>query len=552
MPTATDIDNRPVAIGKWPRLRGSSNRNAATISSNHALNRRNRAIANANSNSNNTSFERTGRPIGSPEDESAKNWDEQSAKDSWSANASNGKHKDWCTLDNCISNCDDDNSNPCIDVLLNPELLQEFYGDKCLTSANPLLEFCLDGGLSRKFPFAPTSEAVQDFSSAFASSNNSSLENIVPSLPADPVFNTLASLLPAADHPVSNTLASSLSSNPIIIAEQSAKNQSAFCTTTTKTQKLHDDEEIISILPSSISNSTTSFNNSNFLLSHCSSCSNVFKQVQTCSDKESQFVSQLRMHLRQTGCDINVQDSQGFTALHHLIQGCSKENFAPVVEAAELLLSQLETCNPNIYDLQDHNSPLTGLHMLLDRNLPQSSLVKLANLLLAHDFDANHINGHERTLLTYSVSKGDLYLDLTKLLLNHGALILPARSNIVRDRSAFTWLVRSLMKEQSLDGHRETILLLCQNMAEVDGPEAMRSHTLSTMIHLGHSASVMGPLFTQLRSLIAPFWSQPLDLVHLCRNSIRRSLGPKNISLGVTQLNLPPSLSQYLHYYFQE
>ena len=133
MPTATDIDNRPVAIGKWPRLRGSHNRNAAIISSNHALNRRNRAIANANSDNNDTSFERTGRPIGSPEEDeqSAKNWDEQSAKDSWSANASNGKHKDWCTLDNCISNCDDDSSNPCIDVLLNPELLQEFYGDKC-------------------------------------------------------------------------------------------------------------------------------------------------------------------------------------------------------------------------------------------------------------------------------------------------------------------------------------------------------------------------------------------------------------------------------------
>jgi len=227
MPTATDIDNRPVAIGKWPRLRGSSNRNAAIISSNHALNRRNRAIANANSNNNNTSFERTGRTIGSlHEDESAKNWDE-SAKDSWSANASNGKHKDWCTLDNCISNCDDDSSNPCIDVLLNPELLQEFYGDKCLTSANPLLEFCLDGGLSRKFPFAEPTSKVQDFSSAFAS-NNSSLENIVPSLPADPVFNTLAPLLPAADHPVSNTLASSLSSNPIIIAEQSAKKPIRF------------------------------------------------------------------------------------------------------------------------------------------------------------------------------------------------------------------------------------------------------------------------------------------------------------------------------------
>jgi len=461
MPTATDIDNRPVAIGKWPRLRGSSNRNATIISTNHALRRYGRTGGTVQSSigTNDTSFERT-RTIGSRHNEKADN--------------GTGKHSDWCTLENCVDNCDEDSSNPCIDVLLNPELLQEFYGDKCLTSANPLLEFCLDGGLSRKFPSADvfSSEAQQ----AFALNGD---------------------------------------------GEEAGT-------------------EIESPLQARLPVSTK-------VLSHCSTCS----RVQTCSDK-GQFVSQLRMHLRQTGCDINVHDSQGFTALHHLIQGCSKENFALVVEAAELLLCQYaDTCNPDIYDSEEHNSPLTGLHVLLDRNLPQASLVKLATLLLAHDFDANHINGGERTLLTYSVSKGDSCLDLTRCLLNHGALILPARSNIVRDRSAFTWLVRSLMKEQSLDSHKETILLLCQNMAEVNGPEAMRSHTLSTMIHLGHSASVMAPLFTQLRSLIAPFWGQPLDLVHLCRNSIRRSLGPKNISLGVTQLNLPPSLSHYLHYYFQ-
>jgi len=453
MPTATDIDNRPVAIGKWPRLRGSSNRNAAIISTNHALRRYGRTGGTVQSSigNNDTSFERVRAIRGGHHD---------------TATNVTGKHSDWCTLENCVHNCDEDSSNSCIDVLLNPELLQEFYGDKCLTSANPLLEFCLDGGLSRKFNSVST-----------------------------------------------NSKASELN---------------------------FDDEADINIESPLLTASTN-------ILSHCSTCS----RVQTCSDK-GQFVSQLRMHLRQTGCDINVQDSQGFTALHHLIQGCSKENFALVEEAAELLLCQFaDTCNQNIYDLEEHNSPLTGLHMLLDRNLPQASLVKLATLLLSHDFDANHINGHERTLLTYSVSKGDSCLDLTRCLLNHGALILPARSNIARDRSAFTWLVRSLMKEQSLDSHKQTILLLCQNMAEVNGPEAMRSHTLSTMIHLGHSASLNAPLFTQLRSLIAPFWGQPLDLVHLCRNSIRRSLGPKNISLGVTQLNLPPSLSHYLHYYFQ-
>ena len=98
-----------------------------------------------------------------------------------------------------------------------------------MTSANPLLEFCLDGGFSRKFP---TSE-VQAF----------------------------------ANKKINGTT-----------QEEEAQ------------------------LPSSV-------------LSLCSTCSRV-QDV----DK-SQFVSQLRMNLRQTGCDINVQDSQGYTALHHLIQG---------------------------------------------------------------------------------------------------------------------------------------------------------------------------------------------------------------------------------------
>ena len=52
------------------------------------------------------------------------------------------------------------------------------------------------------------------------------------------------------------------------------------------------------------------------LLSHCSTCSEVSDQ----NDK-SRFVAKLSMHLRQTGCDINVQDSRGLTPLHHLIQG---------------------------------------------------------------------------------------------------------------------------------------------------------------------------------------------------------------------------------------
>lgn len=194
MPTATDVDNRPLAIGKWPRLRRTTPQ--------HALR----------------------RPTQAAQQQQQLQQLQQ--------------HRDWCTLENCVHSCDE-GSNICTDVLLQPELLQEFYGDRSksrmfdtifgtrlnvplligLTSSNPLLEFCLDGGFSRKF---------------FESSKN----------------------VPKA-------------------------------------------------LPS--------------LLSHCSSLTS------TCSDlsggEEDEFLAKLSLHLRQTSCDINVQDSQGFSALHHLIQG---------------------------------------------------------------------------------------------------------------------------------------------------------------------------------------------------------------------------------------
>ena len=220
------------------------------------------------------------------------------------------------------------------------------------------------------------------------------------------------------------------------------------------------------------------------------------------------------------------------------------------MEAVELVLSHADP-NNELVDSSDGDTVLSRLHVLLeDRKTSGLNLVPLVSLL-APKFDINHINSQERTLLTYSVSQGDSSLELTKCLLNHGAKVLPARSeDIYRDRSAFTWLLRTLMRTpDNLEQYRETLTLLCQNMCETEGAENMRSHVLSTMVHLGHSASVMGPFFVKLRTLLAPFWRQPLSLAHLCRSSIRHSLGPKNVAFGVTQLKLPPSLTQYLHYH---
>jgi len=426
MPTATDVDNRPVAIGKWPRLRNSRN----------GLNQHNRYHHHAN----NALRQRHGQAV------------------------SQNEHRQWCNLENCVHSCDE-SSNICTDVLLQPELLHELYGIDRSSSANPLLEFCLDGGgLSRK-----------------------------------------------------------------------CMNDTFDLTTNQRTT-----EAITDLLQPC-------------LLSHCSTCSEV---SDTHDGTKSRFVAKLSMHLRQTGCDINVQDSKGLTPLHHLIQGCSKENFSTIMEAAELILSHADP-NKDLVDSVEGDTVLSRLHVLLEnrkksQGLASSTLVPLVSLL-APKFDVNHINSQERTLLTYSVSLGDSALELTRCLLNHGAQVLPARSDILRDRSAFTWLLRSLMRapNASLDSHRETLLLLCQNMCEMEagGPENMRSHVLSTMVHLGHSASIMGPFFLQVRDICAPFWKQPLSLTHLCRSSIRHSLGPKNVAQGVTQLKLPPSLTQYLHYF---
>ena len=79
MPTATDVDNRPVAIGKWPRLRGR------------------------NGHTHHNALRRNGQQVVGQ------------------------RHSDWCTLPNCVHTCDE-SSNICTDVLLQPELLHELYG----------------------------------------------------------------------------------------------------------------------------------------------------------------------------------------------------------------------------------------------------------------------------------------------------------------------------------------------------------------------------------------------------------------------------------------
>ena len=73
-----------------------------------------------------------------------------------------------------------------------------------------------------------------------------------------------------------------------------------------------------------------------------------------------------------------------------------------------------------------------------------------------------------------------------------------------------------------------------------------------TMVALGSSREVHGPLFRRLRGLLAPYWLQPLQLQKLAVHSLRRSLGPKRLSTAghelmlMSRLKVPRKLQRYI------
>ena len=67
-----------------------------------------------------------------------------------------------------------------------------------------------------------------------------------------------------------------------------------------------------------------------------------------------------------------------------------------------------------------------------------------------------------------------------------------------RERSAFTWFLRSVMEEgaNGLAGRAETLSLLSHAMG--DDPVRMQSHVMRVMMHLGHARLALGPVFNEV------------------------------------------------------
>lgn len=171
-------------------------------------------------------------------------------------------------------------------------------------------------------------------------------------------------------------------------------------------------------------------------------------------------------------------------------------------------------------------------------------------------FNINHVNSRNRSLLSYSVSYGQASMHLTRLLLNLGADVCPVRAtsavNVVeevtkeRESSAFTSFLKAAMKKAKANlGNDPTIYLLGQAMGSE--PDWMKAHVTRVMLHLGHSYRAMGPLYAEVRRILAPYWSQPQPLKYLCLKQIRQAIGPKNnIPATVVNLDLPSPILQYL------
>ena len=81
-------------------------------------------------------------------------------------------------------------------------------------------------------------------------------------------------------------------------------------------------------------------------------------------------------------------------------------------------------------------------------------------------------------------------------------ILRPSSASIVdrlaseRERSAFTWFLRSVMEEGGLSGRAETLSLLSHAMG--DDPVRMQSHVMRVMMHLGHARLALGPVFNEV------------------------------------------------------
>ena len=206
-------------------------------------------------------------------------------------------------------------------------------------------------------------------------------------------------------------------------------------------------------------------------------------------------------------------------------------------------------------DTKDQNgdTPLLLVkNLITESDGPTSEVCDLITLLVVdHHASLDALDAKGRSLLTYAVEAGDRCLALSRLLINLGAKTNSDQLGNEAASSAFAWFLRAQMrKSKGQDLDEDSLYVL--GTAIIAEAHEMRFKAIvdRTMVALGSSREVHGPLFRRLRGLLAPYWLQPLQLRQLAVNSLRRSLGPKRLSKGhesmMSQLKVPRKLQRYI------
>lgn len=267
----------------------------------------------------------------------------------------------------------------------------------------------------------------------------------------------------------------------------------------------------------------------------------------------------VRKFCSEIGCDVlKKQDNNGKTLLHHLLSGAVKRNLA--VTARILLEAGIPV------DMKDHNGDTP---LLLVKNLIMESCndqcpnVRMSEVLMSEirdlltllvlDYKAslNALDAKGRSLLTYAVEAGDQCLALTRFLINLGAKTFSDQLVNEAASSAFAWFLRAQMRKSKVQNLDEESLYVLGTAIMSEGHDlGFKAIVDRTMVALGSSREVHGPLFRRLRGLLAPYWLQPLQLRQLAVHSLRRSLGPKRLSKGpeqmMSRLKVPRKLQRYI------
>lgn len=217
----------------------------------------------------------------------------------------------------------------------------------------------------------------------------------------------------------------------------------------------------------------------------------------------------------------------------------------------EELIDQLDTRDVDVRD-QRGETALTCVKVLLRRG-HFGLACQTAGLLLGRGADVDAEDCSHQTLLSHSVAYLDQTVELTRLLLNHGAQVWHG-TDYSNSRtggrgyhyveSPFSTFLQAVVRVRCVDGAVMTASLLGRMMGS--RPEAMRSLVVRSMLRHGRCVRVLGPVFVQLKSLLSPYWRQPHRLSYAAWNVVRRSMNPPRLVTELEQLGLPPALHRFI------